>query len=137
MDDQTKRKHLAHVHGVARDLDLEPGGDAYRAWLKRRTGCESCKDLTDEQLAALSDALKATHAQWKKAKILILELGYSGFEDQRFCTIVKRVTKEDDARLLSKPQLGKVIGILDKTAADRRKRATAAAAVDPAGPAAG
>ena len=121
MDTATRNRHLAHVHATAKALELE--GEKYKAWLKRRTGKASCADLSDTELSALVDSLKASLAQWQTVSQLTRELGYSGFEDERFRTIVQRVTKTDDARLLSRPQLGKLTAVLVKAVESRRKRA--------------
>lgn len=120
MSVETRNKHIARVHAVARELGL--AGDDYRQWLKRQAGQESCAELTDAELDRLTDELKATLPQWQKAKKLIVEIGYAGFEDPRFLTIVQRVAKKDTPRLLSKQQLRNVIGALSRTLENRRKR---------------
>lgn len=122
MDDQTRLRHIAHVHAVAADIGLE--GDAYRDWMEKRTRQRSCKDLTDAELAALAQSLKATRPQWQKVYHLAREIGFSGFDDAGFKTFVKRITKADDPRLLSKPQLRNLIAGLTRWAASKRKRAT-------------
>jgi hypothetical protein len=135
MDDQTRHRHLARVHLVAKSEGLDLEGDHYRAWLKRRTGKTSCKDLTDAELSALTDSLKASHQQWWKVGELCEELGWSGFDDERFRAFVKRIYKVDNPGLLAKPQVGGLIAGLSNMAASKRKKAAAAQAEAQARPA--
>lgn len=129
--DADRRRHTARVHAVAHDIGLDPKSDAYRAWMKRRTGATSCRDLSAAALADLADSLKATLPQWQLVSSQIRELGYVGFEDERFRTIVKRVTKEDDARLLNRIQLGRLAAVLSKSCASARRKRAAGAIPDP------
>ncbi len=129
--DPDRRRHTARIHAGARDIGLDPKSPEYRAWLKRRTDATSCRDLSAAALADLADSLKATLPQWQLVSGQIRELGYAGFEDDRFRTIVKRVTKADDARLLNRVQLGRLAAVLSKSCESARRKRAAAAAVGP------
>ncbi len=120
MDTQTRQQRLARIHAAAKAVHLE--GEDYQAWLDRRTGATSCADLSDAQLDALADWLKATRPQWLKVGALCREMGWTGFEDERFLTFVKRVTKEDNPRLLSRMQLRNLIAGLSNWTKSLRKR---------------
>jgi hypothetical protein len=75
---------------------------------------ESCGDLDDEALAKLSDGLKATPAQWRMVCGLAREIWPDGIENEGFRTFSKRVTKADDPRTLSKPQVRNLIAGLKR-----------------------
>lgn len=122
-----RRRHLAHIHAAAQAIGLKPDSQDYRDWIKQRTKVTSCADLSDEALAAFSDSLKGTHEQWLLVGQLIREIGFTGFEDVGFRTFVKRITKVDDPRLLSKPQLRNLIAALSNWNKNRRRKAAAKA----------
>jgi phage gp16-like protein len=120
MDSNTRAARIARVHAAAKAVGLE--GDDYKAWLKRRTGHESCRDLTDAQLDELADWLKATQPQWRLVSDLVRQIGWSGFQDPAFLTFVKRVTKEDNPRFLTRMQLRNLIAALLNWVKSLRKR---------------
>ena len=133
MSTTPRNRHLARIHTATKAVGLD--GDKYKTWLKKRTGKESCKDLTDAQLADLVEWLRPTDAQWWKVKALIREIGLSGFEDEGYKTFVRRVTKEDDPRLLSRLQVHNLIAGLVSWANHRRQAGPVPppGAPDPAG----
>lgn len=114
-----RNRNLARIHTATKAVGLED--DKYKAWLKKRTGKESCKDLTDAQLADLVEWLRPTDAQWWKVKALIHEIGLSGFADEGYKTFVRRVTKEDNPALLSRLQVHNLIAGLVGWANHRRQ----------------
>ena len=126
-DQNTRHRHIARVHCVARDIGITPGTASYRSWLKRRTGHRSCADLTAQALLALTESFKVTHEDWSRLSRAVWALGYEGFEDARFHTIVHRVTGADNTRLLSRPQVTKLLAVLYRTVNAQRRRATTAA----------
>lgn len=120
-DRPTRHRHLAHIHAATKAAGLE--GDDYRAWLKKRTGRESCDDLTDAELAALCDWLKGTPAQFRKVYALAREIGFTGFDDPGFRTFTERITKETEPRLLSRLQLIYLIAGLQNWLKSKRTHA--------------
>jgi hypothetical protein len=119
MNTDTRNRNLARVHIATDAVGLK--GEKYQAWLKRRTGKESCADLTDAQLSKLVDWLKPTRAQWQMVGSLAREIGLSGFEDEGFRTFVLRVTKEADPHLLTRLQMPGLIAGLKGWAKHRRQ----------------
>ncbi len=119
----TRNRRLARVHAATGAVGIE--GQNYQAWLKRRTGKTSCADLDDSQLTDVTDSLKPTTAQWRRVLDLCAELGLSGFEDDRFQAFVKRITKVEDSRLLSRLQLRKLIYALGQWVKCQRQKTAA------------
>ena len=133
MSTTPRNRNLARIHTATKAVGLE--GDKYKEWLKKRTGKESCKDLTDEQLSDLVEWLRPTDAQWWKVKALIREIGLTGFADEGYKTFVRRVTKEDNPALLSRLQVHNLIAGLVRWADHRRQADPVSPPVtpDPAG----
>jgi hypothetical protein len=125
----SRQRNLARVHHIARAIKLDPQGDDYRTWLKKLTGKASCKDLDDEALAALVESLKPSEKQWQMVRSLAEQLGFYDFQDPGFKSFVRRVCKVDDAYLLEKPEVARLIAGLKGFVASRRKQASASAAV--------
>ena len=128
---QTSRpKLLAMVHIAAQHLDLEPGSFEYRAWLEKLTGKSSCRDMTDQQLNDLVNQLRQsgylerkttgsapdrpTQVQWRKMETLARQLGLGNTETAQFATFVKRVTKLESPRFLTRKTISDVIVGLEK-----------------------
>lgn len=132
MNHPTRRRHLSHIHAATKAAGLD--GNRYRAFLKRRTGRESCDDLTDAELAALCDWLKGTDAQLRKVYALAREIGFTGFADPGFLTITERITKEIEPRLLSRLQLSNLIAGLQNWLKYKRTHATEEGAAPDHGP---
>ncbi|SFF12536.1 regulatory protein GemA [Nitrosomonas sp. Nm166] len=123
-------KLLAMVHIAAQHLDLEHGSFEYRAWLEKLTGKSSCKDLTDKQLNDLVNQLKQqgylerkitgnapnrpTQVQWRKMETLARQLGLGNATTSQFATFVKRVTKLESPRFLTRKSISDVIVGLEK-----------------------
>jgi len=123
MSDPARNKLLARFHATASASGIT--GEVYKNWLHERTGEESCKDLTDEQIRALLPEFEATRNQWRKAGAQCRELGWSGFEDPAFRTFVKRVTKQENPQFLTKKQLRDVIAGLENWIKNIRKKSKA------------
>lgn len=104
-----RSRHLAFVHAQAKLFDLDPKSEAYRAWLKRRTGTTSCRELDDAALAALCASLKATGPQWYRCYQLARALGFTDLHDAGFLQFLSRVTKETVPWHLSRQQLSNLI----------------------------
>ena len=118
------------VHIAAQHLDLESGGFEYRAWLEKLTGKSSCKDLTDKQLYDLVNQLsqlgylerkttgsapdRPTQVQWRKMEALARQVGLGNTETVQFATFVKRVTKLENPRFLTRKTISDVIVGLEK-----------------------
>lgn len=128
---QTARsKLLAMVHIAAQHLDLEHGSFEYRAWLEKLAGKSSCKDLTDQQLNDLVNHLRQlgylerkttgsapnrpTQIQWRKMETLARQLGLGNTGTAQFATFVKRVTKLESPRFLTRKTISDVIVGLEK-----------------------
>lgn len=127
----SRQRNLARVHHIARAIKLDPKGDDYRAWLQKLTTKTTCKDLSDEALAALVESLKPSEKQWQMVRSLAEQLGFYDFQDPGFKSFVRRVCKVDDAYLLAKPEVARLIAALKGFVASRRKQASASAAVPP------
>jgi hypothetical protein len=118
------------VHIAAQHLDLEHGSFEYRAWLEKLTGKTSCKDLTDKQLNDLVNQLRQlgylenkttgsapdrpSQVQWRKMETLARQLGLGNTETVQFATFVKRVTKLENPRFLTRKTISDVIVGLEK-----------------------
>ena len=122
---------LAFVHAQAKLFDLDPKSEAYRAWLKRRTGTTSCRELDDAALATLATSLKATGLQWHRCYQLARALGFSSLEDVGFLKFMTKITKETERWHLSRLQLSHLLIALQKWL-DHRTRQAAALAATPA-----
>jgi phage gp16-like protein len=96
----TRRRTLARIHAAAKADGVK--GDAYKAKLKKRTGKESCADMTDTELANVAAATRPTDKQRGQIWHLCREIGLDGgTEGDAFKTLVGRVFKtEDPARAL-------------------------------------
>lgn len=133
-----RNKLIAMVHIAAQHLDIEYNSAEYRAWLDKLSGKTSCKDLTNEQLSGLVDRLRRegcleqkttgsapnrpTAEQWRKMETLKRKLGFNHKKDAGFVTFVKRVTKLDDPRFLTRQSITKVIIGLEKWLAYEKKQ---------------
>ena len=125
-----RHKLMAMVHIAAQQLNIEHGSIEYRAWLQNLTGKQSCKDLTDEQLRELIASLRQrgclerkatgsasnrpTQIQWSKMEILARRLGFGNAMTPQFAAFVKRVTKLESPRFLTRQSISKVIIGLEK-----------------------
>ncbi|HQW57398.1 MAG TPA: regulatory protein GemA [Gammaproteobacteria bacterium] len=125
-----RHKLMAMIHIAAQQLNIEHGGIEYRAWLQNLTGKTSCKDLTDEQLRELIALLRQqgclerkttgsapnrpTQIQWRKMEILARRLGFGNAMTPQFAAFVKRVTKLESPRFLTKKSISSVIIGLEK-----------------------
>lgn len=121
---------MAMVHIAAQHLDIEHGSAEYRTWLEKLTGKPSCKELTDKQLNDLVNQLKQqghlerkttgnapnrpTQIQWQKMEILARRLGFGNAMTPQFTAFVKRVTKLESPRFLTRQSISKVIIGLEK-----------------------
>lgn len=120
MSTTDRNRLLARFHATAKNSGIT--GETYKRWLLERTGKESCSDLSSEQIEALIPEFEATRDQWRKVGHQCREVGFTGFEDPRFRTFVKRVTKVEPPQFLTKKQLGDVIAGLENWIAHRRKK---------------
>lgn len=125
-----RHKLMAMVHIAAQHLGIEHSSEEYRIWLEKHAGARSCKDLTDNQLAALVDRLKQqgclerkttgsapnrpTQIQWRKMEILARRLGFGNAMTPQFAVFVKRVTKLESPRFLTRKTISNVIIGLEK-----------------------
>ncbi|MBP8197644.1 MAG: DUF1018 domain-containing protein [Chromatiaceae bacterium] len=130
----TRSRHLAFVHAQAKLFDLDPKSEAYRTWLKRRTGTTSCRDLDDAALATLADSLKATGPQWHRCYQLARALGFSSLEDVGFLKFMTKITKETERWHLSRRQLSHLLIALQKWLDHRTRQADAGQAPAPVPP---
>jgi hypothetical protein len=95
-----RRRHIARFHAVARERRMDEA--ERRAFLKRRTGKTSCKELTDEELVDLVAWLKPTARQWSELSRLCRAMDFGGFEDPRFRAFVTHTTKVADPAHLTR-----------------------------------
>lgn len=138
---QTPRhKLMAMVHIAAQHLGIEHGSAEYRAWLEKLAGKSSCKELTDKQLNDLVNQLKQqvclerkttgsapnrpTQIQWRKMEILARRLGFGNAMTPQFTAFVKRVTKLESPRFLTRKTISNVIIGLEKWLEYKKKRET-------------
>ena len=135
-----RNKLIAMVHIAAQHLDIDYNSAEYRAWLEKQSGETSCKDLTNEQLSGLVDRLRhqgcfeqrmtgdapnrPTPEQWRKMETLKRQLGFSNKNEAGFVTFVKRVTKLDNPRFLTRQSISKVIVGLEKWVEYEKKQKT-------------
>lgn len=137
----TRKSLIAMIHiGKAR-LGMDEG--TYRAWLEKRTGKQSCSDMSFEELSGLVGELRAqraltvsrskviggrgenrpSEAQWNFARHCARQLGLDGgIEGQGFATFVKRIAKVENPRFLTKETMASVLVGLEKWLADREKK---------------
>lgn len=128
-----RARHLAFVHRQAvHVLKLDTKSDSYRAWLKRRTGAESCRDLDDAALAALADSLKPTRNQWRRCYRLATAIGFTDLNDAGFLTFMAKITGETQRWHLSRQQLNHLLIALGKWLEHRTKQAGATRTAPPA-----
>ena len=125
-----RHKLMAMVHIAAQQLKIEHDSTEYRVWLQNFTGKQSCKDLTDEQLRELIASLRQqgclerkatgsapnrpTQIQWRKMEILARRLGFGNAMTLQFAAFVKRITKLESPRFLTRQSISKVIIGLEK-----------------------
>lgn len=136
----TRKSLIAMVHiGKAR---LGMDEETYRAWLEKRTGKRSCSSLAFDDLARLVAELRAqsalsaptskviggrganrpTEAQWNLARYLSRQIGLEGgIEGQAFASFVKRISKVENPRFLTKEAMQKVLTGLEKWHEQRAK----------------
>jgi|GEM_PF-659538 len=136
---QTPRhKLMAMVHIAAQHLGIEHGSAEYRTWLEKLAGKPSCKELTDKQLNDLVNQLKQqgclerkttgsapnrpTQIQWRKMEILARRLGFGNAMTPQFVAFVKRVTKLESPRFLTRKTISNVIIGLEKWLEYKKKR---------------
>lgn len=116
------------IHMGANRMGMDDAG--YREWLRIRTGKTSTKDLSDDDLAALVDAMREsgildtpavkrmagangrgrpTRKQLKAVDDYAKALGMSGIDDKAIATFCRRVTKMDSPRFLDREGIGKLL----------------------------
>ena len=141
----TRKALIAMMHiGKAR---LGMDDDTYRAWLEKHTGKRSSTDLNDRELAAMVALLRGqgaleeppalakviagkganrpTDAQWKTARGLVKKIGLDGgLDGEAFAAFVKRITKVDSPRFLTKASMASVLIGLEKWRQQRAEKAT-------------
>ncbi|WP_295583915.1 hypothetical protein [uncultured Lamprocystis sp.] len=110
MDDETRDKRRAYIRLAAADAGLE--GDAFRDFLKRRTGKTDLDSLTDKELEDLKQWLKPSPAQWGKVRYFCDVMGWEGFDDPAFLAFVERVTKKNNPRFLTRLLIRNLIAAL-------------------------
>ncbi len=134
----SRHKLMAMVHIAAQQLKIDHGSTEYRAWLQTMTGRQSCKDLTDEQLRKLIASLRQqgclerkatgsasnrpTQIQWNKMEILARRLGFGNAMMPQFAAFVKRITKLESPRFLTRQSISKVIIGLEKWLEYKKKK---------------
>ncbi len=120
-----RHKLMAMVHIAAQHLNIMHGSAEYRTWLQTMTGKQSCKDLTDAQLQNVVDLLRQqgclerkatgsasnrpTRKQWQKMEILARRLNFGNAMTPQFAAFVKRITKLESPRFLTKQSISNVI----------------------------
>lgn len=125
-----RHKLMAQVHIAAQHLDISHDSEKYCTWLEQHSGARSCKDLSDIQLSALVHHLRRqgylerkpisnapnppTVAQWRKMETLKRQLGFGCGMTSQFEAFVKRVTKLDNPRFLTREAISMVIIGLEK-----------------------
>jgi hypothetical protein len=129
----TRKALIAMIHiGKAR---LGMDEETYRAWLEKRTGKRSSAGMTFVELSGLVAELRAqgalsmpaskviggrganrpTEAQWNLARYLARQIGLKdGIDGQAFASFVKRITKVENPRFLTKEAMQKVLTGLEK-----------------------
>lgn len=102
----------------------------YRAWMRTRTGKESSKELSDDELAALVDTMREsgvldtpavkrtagaggydrpTRKQLKAVDDYARTLGMSGIDDKGIATFCRRVSGVDSPRFLDRTGVTKLL----------------------------
>lgn len=129
---------MAMIHIAAEHLDIKSHSDEYRDWLEGISGVRSCKDMSDNQLAAVVATLKQkglllkkptgsapnrpSDAQWVKVETLARQCGFGNARTPHFAAWVKLVTKLESPRFLTKNNISDVITGLEKLKAWQKKR---------------
>ena len=101
-----RNNFMAMIHIAAAHLDIKSHSEEYRDWLESVSGARSCKDLADDQLAAVVATLKQkglllnkptgsapnrpTNAQWAKVETLARQLPLRDAKTPHFAAWVKR-----------------------------------------------
>ena len=140
-------KLMAMVHIAAKNIGFESGSDDYKGWLKNISGAISCKDLRDTQLAATVAILKQqgllenkptgnapdrpTQAQWRKMETLARQLNFGHAMTPKFAAWVKKVTKLESPRFLTKDSISDVIAGLERWIAYEKKKSEKATVLTP------
>ena len=125
-----RNNFMAMIHIAAAHLDIKSHSEEYRDWLESVSGARSCKDLADNQLAAVVATLKQkglllnkptgsapnrpTNAQWAKVEALARQLPLRGAKTPHFAAWVKKVTKLESPRFLTKATMRDVIAGLER-----------------------
>lgn len=145
----TRKSLIAMVHIAKGRMGMDD--ETYRAWLEKQTGKKSSADLSDNQLALIVKSLRAaglldepaakakviagkganrpTDAQWKTARGLVKKIGLDGgLDGDEFATFVKRITKVDSPRFLTKASMANVLIGLEKWHQQRAEKAAQASA---------
>lgn len=144
----TRKSLIAMIHiGKAR---LGMDEETYRAWLEKRTGKRSSAGMTFEELSQLVAELRAqgalsgpvskviggrggnrpTEAQWNLARYLARQISLKdGIDGQAFASFVKRITKVENPRFLTKGAMQKVLIGLEKWHEQRAQESTPHAAI--------
>jgi Protein of unknown function (DUF1018) len=137
---------MAMIHIAAANLDIKSHSEEYRDWLESVSGSRSCKNLADDQLAAVVARLKQkglllnkptgsapnrpTNAQWAKVEILAKQLPLESVKTPHFAAWVKKVTKLESPRFLTKTTMRDVIAGLERWLAyEKRKLAKPATSI--------
>lgn len=144
---QRRTALIGKVHALAKKLGYEE--DTYRTVLLTQTGKTSCRDMTDKQLSRLAEVLDClvqgkpmpeapkvpqaspnglggqmlpTAKQWETLAALAHREGWSGLEDVRLLSFVRRTAKVADLSELSRAAMSKVIsGLLRYLAQQKAK----------------
>ncbi len=145
----TRKSLIAMVHIAKSRMGMDD--ETYRDWLAKNTGKRSSSDLSDKQLATLVQTLRTagyldeapaaarviagkganrpTDAQWKTARGLAKKIGLDGgLDGEAFASFVKRITKVDSPRFLTKASMAKVLIGLEKWHQQRAEKVAHASA---------
>ena len=145
---QLRAALIRKVHVLARRMGYDEA--TYRMVLLTQTGKTSCREMTDQQLSRLADALEClskgkplpyaakppqasanglggqmlpTAKQWETLTALTLRVGWSGLNDFRLLAFVRRTAKVADLGELSRAAMSKVISGLTRWLAQRKAAA--------------
>lgn len=142
-----RNNFMAMIHIAASHLDIKSHSDEYRDWLESVSGARSCKELTDDQLAAVVITLKEkgllvkkpsgsapnrpTSAQWAKVESLARQLPLGSVRAPYFVAWVKKVTGLENPRFLTKKSMRDVIAGLQRWVAYEKIKSEKAATSTP------
>lgn len=132
------RSLYAQVHIAANHLGFESQSDDYRAWLYKLSGVTSCKEMPVAKLRSVVETLRTqrlleskptgsktdrpTDEQWRKMETLARQLDLGSPTDPKFIAWVKKVTKLENPRFLTKSSISSVIAGLERWKAYEKKK---------------